>query len=112
MGSGLSVEVNGYLFRELECGCIYRCMYKNMIVERRVEMVKCCYHCLHRLKTDTFDMKPVYRVEDELFERSFEEIAYKSEWMTQVKALHYAKEKGIRTVEEFVYNTNILDKYR
>jgi hypothetical protein len=35
----------------------------------------------------------------------------KTGWMTEVSALAYADKHGIRSVEEFIYNTNILNKY-
>jgi hypothetical protein len=31
-------------------------------------------------------------------------------WMTEPQAFVYAHKHGIRSVEEFIYNTNILDK--
>jgi hypothetical protein len=34
----------------------------------------------------------------------------KNSWMTEPQALVYAHKQGIRSVEEFIYNTNILDK--
>lgn len=116
MGAGASIESSGHLYHASSCGCIYRCTYRDQIVEGPVDLVKCCYTCLHRLKDRTFrydlykDMcksvqnQPVHVLTDPTNHTD------KNSWMTEPQALVYAHKQGIRSVEEFIYNTNILDK--
>jgi len=127
MGAGASIETNGHIYNAMMCGCIYRCEYQECIANGNVALVKCCYHCLEKLKRRTFD----YRMVDSMCKNTRGESINiltdklgwtpedktgwtpedKTGWMTEVSALAYADKHGIRSVEEFIYNTNILNKY-
>jgi hypothetical protein len=112
MGAGASFETEGHLYHARSCGCIYRCEYNNTIVSGNVELVKCCYNCLERLKKYTFDYAIVDELSQETRGQSVDSLIASpaSKWMSQVSALAYADKHDIRSVEEFLYNTNILWK--
>jgi len=113
MGAGASIESDGCLYHARSCGCIYRCEYRNTLVSGDVELVKCCYHCLEKLRQHTFDYEMVDDLCRETRNQPIDVLTTKSnmQWMNQVSALAYADKRGIRSVEEFLYNKNILCKY-
>ncbi len=111
MGAGASIESSGHIYNASSCGCIYRCEYRESVATGNVELVKCCYHCLEKLKCRTFDYEAVDDMCYETRDQSIHLLTSKNGWMTEVSALEYADKRGIRSVEEFIYNTNILNKY-
>jgi hypothetical protein len=114
MGAGASVESsNGYLFQAVSCGCIFRCEYMDYISDGNVELVKCCYHCLEKLKRNQYNYDIVNGMCDDTRNQSIHILTESKthEWLTQANALVYANKHKIRSVEEFLYNTNILRKY-
>lgn len=111
MGAGASIESEGHIYNPISCGCIYRCEYHESIATGNVELVKCCYECLEKLKHRTFDYGVVDDMSYAIREQPIDIVTAKTGWMTQVSAFAYANKRGIRSVEEFIYNTNILNKY-
>jgi len=111
MGAGASFESSGHIYNAIPCGCIYRCEYQDLVVNRNLALVKCCYHCLEKLKHRTFDYNAVDDMRYEIEGKDVHSVTSNSGWMNQVSALEYANGRGIRSVEEFLYNTNILNKY-
>lgn len=111
MGAGASIESDGHIYNAMPCGCIYRCEYRDSVANGNVALVKCCYDCLEKLKCRTFHYDAVSDMCYETYEQSIHVLTAKKGWMTEVSALAYAHKRGIRSVEEFMYNTNILVKY-
>jgi len=128
MGAGASVEHQGKIFQVKPCGCIYSCTYEGFVATDKVEMMACCYACLSDLRKNRFDFAMVKRMAKHTYGQHIDELTLghaKPEsdgdhressnsvgvWMTQTQSLDYAKKKGIRCVEEFLYNTNILERY-
>jgi hypothetical protein len=111
MGAGASIESTGNIYNAMPCGCIYRCEYRESVANGNVALVKCCYSCLEKLKCRTFDYRTVDDMRYATCEQSIHALTSKMGWMTEVSAFSYAHTHGIRSVEEFIYNTNILAKY-
>lgn len=114
MGAGASIETTGKIYLEKECGCIYSCAYYESIATEDVGLMKCCYTCLQMLRNEQFDYSYVDRLKlrtsGEPVSRLVNEES--GSWMTASRAVQEAHKKGIRTVEEFLYNVNILQRYR
>ena len=111
MGAGASIESDVNIYNAMPCGCIYRCECRDYVATGNVELVKCCYECLEKLKHHTFDYGVVDDMGFAIRGRSIDIVTAENGWMTEVSAFAYANKHGIRSVEEFIYNTNILSKY-
>jgi len=109
MGAGASIEIERNIYLAKECGCIYRCTYSNGVATDDVGLMKCCYACLEDLRRCRFDFAKV----DRLVKHTYgQDISHLKGWVSAEKAAEEARRMGIRSVEEFLYNTDILARYR
>jgi hypothetical protein len=113
MGAGSSVETYGKLDMSKECGCIYSCGYSDNIVDDNIGLMKCCYSCLEKLRQKKFDFGEVDNMRKSVSGDTVDRATRSSNsWMTAARAIQEAKQQGIRSVEEFLNNSDVLQKYR
>ena len=112
MGAGASFERDGTIYKPLPCGCIYACDYYDQIPEK-VKLVKCCHECMESLKQKRFNLARFTAMQKQLRNRSVHELTEDKAtgWLTQISAMELAEKQRIRCMEEFLYNTNIIDMF-
>jgi hypothetical protein len=131
MGSSASLNNdNPKIYKSLPCGCIYSCQndttfpesseetkdeYENSEYKRKnIELICCCYSCLDTLKKKSFDKKPLNILYSETRNMHIFQILEDSSlgWMSQIRALEYAEEKGLKSFDECINNKNVLNNYK
>ena len=113
MGAGASFENDGKIYKPMECGCIFACEYYDRIVDK-LKLVKCCYTCMESLKRKEYNICRVVALSKQTNGKNVDELIEPkrdAKWLTTVEAMQMAHTKGIRSMEEFLQNTNILDRY-
>jgi len=130
MGSSASLNNNNpKIYKHLQCGCIYSCSNDTTFLEadeetkdeyeqseyqrKNIELLCCCYSCLDNLKKETFDTKPLNKLYNETRNKHIFQLLDDPslEWMSQIRALEYAGEKGLKGFDECINNKNILKRY-
>ena len=111
MGASASLQRKVYKF--MECGCIYCYDFSNENPET-MQMLCHCYNCFQKLKKKEFEISLLKDLIHELsyFNKMDELICDKNNgWMNQSQAIQEAKRRNMRGIDEFILNTNILEKY-
>ena len=130
MGSSASLNnSNPKIYKHLTCGCIYSCEndntfpesseetkdeYENSEYERKnIELICCCYSCLDNLKKNAFDKNPLNNLYSETRNIHIFQLLEDPSlgWMSQIRALEYAGEKGLKGFDECINNKNVLKRY-
>jgi hypothetical protein len=112
MGAGASFERDGRIYKPMTCGCIYACDYYDQIAEK-VKLVKCCHECLESLKTRKFNTARFITMQKNVQNKHVNDLIDNPStgWLSKISAMELAEKNGIRCMEEFLYNTNIIDRF-
>jgi len=111
MGASAS-NLQTKVYKFMECGCIYCYDFSNE--SHDIQMLCHCHNCLQELKNNTFDTNVVGKLVDELScYTDMEELVGKNKfgWLNQSQAIQEASRIKMRGIDEFLLNTNILQKY-
>lgn len=105
MGSSAS-SLQNKAYKFMDCGCIYCYDFSN----EDIQLLCHCHNCLQTLKSETFDVSIVCELENELSCCSVMSRS-KMGWLSQSEAIQEAMRLKMRGIDEFLTNTNILDRY-
>jgi hypothetical protein len=105
MGAGASFERKVY--KRIVCGCIY-CYCFN---EERIQLLCPCYICIDNIKNKKYNTIIAKTLSKEIKGKSEDEIIMeKNGWISEALAIQQAHNRGMRCIEEFINNHDILEK--
>lgn len=137
MGASASFETDGQIYKPMDCGCIFACDFYDRVADK-VKLVKCCYTCMESLKQKRFNVARVVHLmkrtrgkQVDMLTRSggrtqchdhrdgygydadadADPHANAAEWLTKTSAIEMAHTQGIRSMDEFLQNSDILERY-
>lgn len=94
------------VYKFLNCGCIYCYDFSN----EHIQLLCHCHNCLQNLKKNTFNVNIVRKLVSEI--SCCEDIkSCKMDWLSQPEAIQEATRVKMRGIDEFLENTNILERY-
>jgi hypothetical protein len=107
------LDVNGKIYKQLKCGCIYCSEYKNL-KPYNIELALPCYYCNENLRgtgDEKFNIENVKKMLELLLTSNMENLlTEKNGWLTQDEAINYANTKRI-SVLELISSPYILKKH-
>jgi hypothetical protein len=111
--NGQYLYVNGKIYKQLKCGCIYCSEYENLR-PFNIELALPCYYCNESLRgygDEKFDLKNVQNMFNTLKTNDMEDLLTEEMgWFSEEKAIKYANSKRISVIE-LIGSTYILKKY-
>ena len=111
MGATASLQNKVYKF--LNCGCIYCYDFSNENPEN-IQMLCHCHNCLQKLRKCTFDISVLNELVNELsYYDDIDQLICKNKfgWLSQSQAIQEATRLKMRGIDEFLANTNMLERY-
>ena len=108
MGAGASLSAEGHLYQINDCGCVYACYYEKQTAVA-VELRKCCYTHLEKLKHREYDVAAYRRMEKRTVGLPISDLS--DGWMTPAETIQEATRRGVRGIDEFVDNRNVLERF-
>ena len=105
MGAGASFDRK--IYKRLDCGCIYCYSYDD----NRVKLLCPCYMCIGIIQQKKFSPQIPKRLSNEIGNLSEDEILNKNiGWVSEAKAIQEAHSRGMKGINEFITNTDILER--
>ena len=105
MGASAS-SLQNKVYKFLNCGCIYCYDFSN----ENIQMLCHCHNCLQKLRKNTFDNNVVNELVNEISHCN-DMSPCKMGWLTQPEAIQEAIRLKMRGIDEFLVNTNMLNRY-
>ena len=111
--NGHYLYVNGKIYKQLKCGCIYCSEYENL-KPFNIELALPCYYCNESLRgygDEKFDVENVKNLFNILKTNEMEDLlTEKMGWFSEEEAIKYANSKRISVIE-LIASPYILKKH-
>ena len=111
--NGKYLDLNGTIYKQLKCGCIYCSHYKHL-QPYDIELALPCYTCFEELRgnsDDKFNVESVKNMFKILKTCEMEELLTERKgWLTEEEAIQYANNKRISIIE-LINSSYILNKF-
>ena len=105
MGAGASFERK--IYKRIECGCIYCYSYNK----NKVELLCPCHMCIGIMRLKKFSPLIPRRLANEVKGKDEDDIiSEKIGWVSEATAIQEAHNRGMKCIDEFIYNTDYLER--
>ena len=115
MGTCISIHnnilpLNGYIYKVAKCKCIFCCQYENYITTDNIELLLCCYDCLHSLNNNTYNKFIIHNLKNDIFNQNINYLINNQNWYSDRGIVEYSQYNKIDIIE-LLTNSNLLNKF-